>query len=48
MCKGEHTGVRTIVVRDFDGQIVKRGKCVPGNLLDLGGHAHGGTPKQPL
>lgn len=40
MCKGEHSGVRTVVVSDMSGKLVKRGKCVPGNLL---GDHHGGV-----
>lgn len=46
MCKGEHSGVRTVVVRSGSGKVVKRGKCVPGDLLgNHHGGVHGGGPQ---
>lgn len=32
-CKGEHQGVRLVVVYDATGKVKKRGPCISGDLL---------------
>jgi hypothetical protein len=32
-CKGEHQGVRLVVVYDVSGKVKKRGPCISGDLL---------------
>ncbi len=34
-CKGEHKGVRLVIVYDNSGKIFKNGACIPGEFIEI-------------